>query len=814
MSKNWRTWTVNVVKKLTDRTIVTIQNDFSQAKCTKHYIDDYSEKKDACKGTVWADRVHMHKYPGQWTIKPAKGKDGKCFNIINHEKPAGCLRYLSANSNCKERHLKLVEKDDESGLQQWKFVEVGGGGGNPSPSPSLPPGSTCVSTGPNNCAGCCQTKFEKNDGSFVDDPSCWKVDEYPQCDFEVATPLPPNPPARSKPKIVSTSSGSSNAGRVVFEPEQGAVECFVSATPQGGGSTVTSTVVHPLSYPTTSVDLHNLKEDAVYEIVVRCKGDDGKEEAASNEKTLHTAKSDAHPGVVNLHPTSPTSVAFHIVAPNASECDAEKYDVLISKQGGSTSKTTVSQVDVVLSGLDPNTKYEVAVDAVCKGGSTSKKSAPAFVTTPVVPAPTPQPTTPSTPSTPGPPTTVLEKAPEFHTITVFGRHPGVSVFLNGAIPTGTTVVVDVDCTNGFKSSVSAPAAVPETTLHLATGLPPGTTCMYTAYTANGSKKSPTATAQRIVPSSALESPSLVNWNPNYKTKGGTVTVVAPQAVNCTGGIVEYTITGNEPSRQTALIGRKRRLLQTPAFTVTSPSPGMVTIKNGVNYDSGPNTLDMEVVGKCADGSVTPSGHLSVNLAICPAIPNCATPDNAGGSCECQTCASGYALSSTGYVCNPAPLLSPAPSPVPTGPPSFVEFRGDGTLIATQEQVKVDFTFTTPCGSTFSESDPAGTTKCDWERIGTTDLSARSPGLAPGVYQYTVDGAVCPASKAGICTWSAYLYRDNPVTPTCKQTNGLPAGICRTAVDLQRACGSQCQLKQGEKKTLSFTVNPDESVSFT
>jgi len=224
VSKNWRTWTVDVVKKMTDRTIVTIKNDFSQAKCTKHYIDDYSEKKDACKGTAWADRVHLHKYPGQWTVKPAKGTDGKCFNIINHEKPAGCLRYLSASSDCKARHLKLVEKDDGSGLQQWKFVKVSGGSGgggtpSPSPSPSLP-GSTCVSTGPSNCAGCCKTKFEKNDGSFLDDPSCWKTNEYPQCDFEVAPPLPPNPPARSSPRIVSTSSGSPDAGRVVFEPEQ------------------------------------------------------------------------------------------------------------------------------------------------------------------------------------------------------------------------------------------------------------------------------------------------------------------------------------------------------------------------------------------------------------------------------------------------------------------------------------------------------------------------------------------------------------------------------------------------------------------
>ena len=421
------------------------------------------------------------------------------------------------------------------------------------------------------------------------------------------------------------------------------MECTVAATPQGGGSPVTSTVGHPLSYPTTSVELHNLKADSVYEIAVRCKGDDGKEEAASNEKALHTTKSDAHPGVVNLHPTSPTSVAFHIVAPKASECDAEKYDVFIGRLGGSTSKTTVSQVDVSLSGLAPNTKYEVAVDAVCKGGSVSKKSAPAFVTTTPTPAPTPGPTGP----------TVLDKAPTFHTITVFGPHPEVSVYLNGTVPTGATVVIDVACADGFKSSVSAPASVPETTLHLATGLPPGTTCTYTAYTANGSKRSPTATEQRIVPSSALESPSLVNWKPDFKTKGGTVAVVEPLAVNCTGGIVEYTVTGTKISG-TSILGRKRHLLQSPAFTVTSAGPGLVTITNGVSYNSGTPTLDMEVVGKCADGSLTPSGHLSVNLASCPAISNCATLDDAGGSCQCKTCAPGFVLATTGYVCSPPP----------------------------------------------------------------------------------------------------------------------------------------------------------------
>ena len=74
---------MDVVSKKADRTIVTIKNDFSQARCTDHYIDSYAENKDACKGTVWADGVHMHKFPGNWTVKPAKGTDGKCFDIVN-----------------------------------------------------------------------------------------------------------------------------------------------------------------------------------------------------------------------------------------------------------------------------------------------------------------------------------------------------------------------------------------------------------------------------------------------------------------------------------------------------------------------------------------------------------------------------------------------------------------------------------------------------------------------------------------------------------------------------------------------------------
>lgn len=213
VSSNWRTWSVDVKSKKGDRTIVTFKNEYSKARCTNHYIDDYSQKKDSCKGTVWSDRVHLHKFPGEWTVMPAKGTNGKCFNIINHEKPAGCLRYLSANSDCDERYLMLSSKDDGSGLQQWRFVKVDG-----SPSPTPLPGSTCVSTGPA-CADCCKSKFEKMDGSFTEDPSCFLTDEYPQCDFELGpgpTPSPAPTPAPREYGIVSSTALTTTTGSVAF----------------------------------------------------------------------------------------------------------------------------------------------------------------------------------------------------------------------------------------------------------------------------------------------------------------------------------------------------------------------------------------------------------------------------------------------------------------------------------------------------------------------------------------------------------------------------------------------------------------------
>ena len=647
VSNKWRTWVVDVVSKKADSTIVTIKNDFDQARCTGHFIDDYSEKKDACKGTVWAERVHMHKFPGQWTVRPAKGTDGKCFNIINHEKPVGCLRYLSARADCNERHLKLDKRDDGSGLQRWKFVRVGGA----TPSPSVPalPGSTCVSTGPANCAGCCKSKFEKMDGSYLDDQSCVDTAEYPQCDFDIGPVPPPSPgvlpsptpsPAKSL-TIMSTFSGSPTAGKVVFRPEPGAETCTVTAT--SAGIAVSTSVGHPISFPTTTVTLNGLDPDVLYEISVSCKDASGKTYSNSNSKSMHTRPTYAHPGVVNLHATSSSSAAFHIVAPDATQCDPERYDVFWGIPGTPRQQqTSVTQVDVSLTALSPNTMYEVTVDAVCKGGSITKRSSPAFVTIPPV-SPTPGPPPPG-PTPPVPPT-ILDKAPTIQSYSMTGPHPEVTLALNGTVPTGATAVVDVTCTPpaGFATNASVPASIPVSTMHLPVGLPAGSTCTLTAYTQSGSKTSPKATSTTSTPASATEAPSLSPWVPNYIDQSGSVDIVPPQNVNCSsaGGIVGYTL------------GYKMSGASGAPSSVAAKSPGTVTLPDSsVQYGAG-QTLELTVAGACADGTVTPQGALAVDVTQCPTIANCQALETSG-KCTCAACESGYVASSSGYSCTPAP----------------------------------------------------------------------------------------------------------------------------------------------------------------
>lgn len=783
-SVHWKSWNVDVLSKGPSGVEVTLKNYYTgsgEPRCKNHYLADYSEKKDACKDSEWADRVHLHKDRVKWTLKEVKGTGG-CFNIINDEKPAGCLRYLSAQENCDDRYLKLVGKDDGSGLQRWKLEKVGSPTKPSVPSPDVPlPGSQCVSTGPQNCASCCQTKMEN--GSFMEDVSCVDIEKYPQCHL--------------KPALVAASAGSSNAGTVSFSPTPGATECTVTEVPVNGGKAVKTTITH-LSFPVTTTHPVGLDSSTEYNVELECRIN-GMPVDSINTHSFATPDSDGKPGIVNLHQTSETSASFDIVPPVTGDCAPTRYDVSAKPSVGSSVKMSVQGTHVDMQNLVSPSTYEITVRAVCKGGTT-ELSAVSLLTTMRAPAPSP-----SIGISPSPPLTI--PAPTFHTISVFGPHPTISLGVDASVPDNSTVNLQTSCTNGFSSLLQVPAIPSETKVQLNNGLPVDSNCTFTASISKGLITSPEVSETRVLPSSTDEAPRLERWTPQYKNSSAQVTVVAPLQPNCT--ITSYTVTTTLPSPGASLVGRK--LLQTDIPPpVTTPAPGPVTITD-IRYETNsPKTYNLAVVGNCDDGSKTPEGHLSVTFE-CPKIQNCDTYTQ-DGSCQCQKCIPGFSLNvDTGFCA--VNLPSPSPSPTPTGPPSFVEFRGDGTLVATGEKEQVDFTFTIPCGSTFSESDPDGTTKCDWERVGATDLSALTPGLASGVYQYTVSGAACPASQAGVCDWSAYLNKDNPVSSTCKQTDGLAAGICRTSIDLKGACGSQCELKQGETKTLSFTVNPDGTISF-
>ena len=298
----------------------------------------------------------MHKDPRQWTVEPAKGTDGRCFNIINHEKPAGCLRYLSANSDCKARHLKLVEKDDGKGLQQWKFVKVSGGGGTPSPSPSLP-GSTCVSTGPNNCAGCCKTKFEKNDGSFLDDPSCWKTNEYPQCDFEAA-PIP-SPPT---PSIVSSTALTNTTGLLVISSPVGTTTAEVVVS---GTDSPSITVYQPSGVST--VVIPNLGEGTKHKVTAFWKGPSGVTSQTTTVTTLPSTTA-AVPGpvptVTNLYPLNATAVKGNADS-GGPGCSSGLATAVLS--GSSLTSPIDSDFVFLLSGLQPEKTYTITASFDCNG---------------------------------------------------------------------------------------------------------------------------------------------------------------------------------------------------------------------------------------------------------------------------------------------------------------------------------------------------------------------------------------------------------------------------------------------------------------
>ena len=181
--------------------VVTIRNDFSQARCTDRYIA-IDDDGDACD----SQRVRLRRgrlLPAfiEWTVKSIKNDE--CFNIVSRDKPVGCSRYLSADADNDRRHLRLAKRDNGSGLQRWRFVRVD--------THLDPVGSSCLSTGPSECSRCCRSKFVKGiaetggveragvsragaaspsdsdpaGSSFLDDPACVDTKKYPQCAFEI-----------------------------------------------------------------------------------------------------------------------------------------------------------------------------------------------------------------------------------------------------------------------------------------------------------------------------------------------------------------------------------------------------------------------------------------------------------------------------------------------------------------------------------------------------------------------------------------------------------------------------------------------------
>ena len=205
---------------------------------------------------------------------------------------------------------------------------------------------------------------------------------------------------------------------------------------------------------------------------------------------------------------------------------------------------------------------------------------------------------------------------------------------------------------GFTTRAGAPASVPVTTLHLPVSLPSGSTCTLTAYTQSGSKTSPKANKTVTTPAQAKVAPSLSNWNPNYAKQAGSIDVVAPQMVDCNsaGGIVEYTV------------GYKMSGASGAPATLSTKSPGTVTLPdNSVQYGIG-QSLDITVVGECADGTKTPEGSSKMHVETCPTVTRCGTYSTSG-TCACTACVpdATYVPSSAGYTCETRPNGSLAPN---------------------------------------------------------------------------------------------------------------------------------------------------------
>ena len=627
VSNKWRTWVVDVVSKKADRTIVTINNDYSQARCTKHYIDDYSEKKDACKGTVWSDRVHLHKFPGEWTVKAAKGTNGKCFNIINHQKASGCLRYLSANADCEERHLKLVEKDDGKGLQQWKFVKVSGGGGDGgTPSPSLP-GSTCVSTGPNNCAACCKSKFETLDGSFLDDQSCLDTDDYPQCSFESV----PTPTA-NKPSIVSSTALTNTTGSLVIKSPVGTTTAEVSVSGTDSPPS-TITVYQPSGISTVIVP--NLAQGTKHDVTVDWKGPSGVTSQTTTVTTLPSTM--AIPGPIlsiptatNLYPLNATAVRGN-ANPGGPGCSSGLATAVLS--GSSLSSPIDSDFVFLLSGLQPETTYTVTVSFDCNG--TSVTSTPSSVT---MPSKTPAPPAPPVPAVITPPAAV-------EVSNVQSCYPTVSVTTIDADP-NTLLEVGILCLdqtgggNDFLSETFVPVDAANTkngqflTVVSIGHVPVGEKCSVQAFNSvvGSTDQSKSVFADFVIPANNVCTDYATLNNPTFNpgTKATDFNVGKPQS---TCDPIGYSVTAVPTTGANVT-----------ATAVPGASPTVsVPLVPGVAYD------DLLVTVDCKDGNSVTSSYGAYG-PFCPPIANCQTTYLDVDTCKCFTCANGFTLSQTGSEC--------------------------------------------------------------------------------------------------------------------------------------------------------------------
>lgn len=383
-----------------------------------------------------------------------------------------------------------------------------------------------------------------------------------------------------KPILVSASAGSINAATVLFAPTPGATTCTVIETPVNGKTSV-ETVIHHLSYPVTVTHPVGLSADTVYTMAVTCVVDD-KSVSSSKTKPLHTPKSDAHPEIVNLHPTSALSGSFDIMKPNSTTCDVSQYNVFAKPTSGPVETLTLDSTHVDLNNLQSAMRYEITVDALCKDGSTLK-SAPAFLTIPSVPPPPPP--SLSSPSR-SPPLSLA--VPKFHLINVFGPHPTIGVSVDNTAPDGSIVNVNVTCDDGSTFSVSHAASKPETLLQIPSVLPTDTNCTFSAKVLKGSVMSPGASTAVSMPKRIAEAPRLENWRPNYNNQSAQVTVVAPKTPIC--NITSYVVSSTVPS------------------SATAQAPGPITIIN-IQYAS---KYNISVVGVCEDGSKTPEGHLAVS----------------------------------------------------------------------------------------------------------------------------------------------------------------------------------------------------------